>query len=130
MPHVTRPNTHGGAEVSDAAWEAIQKEAARMREREERDRVCCRNCVWFGQPSEGETLGRCMRYPPTEYDADLTPLVPRVLGTWVCGEFMSARTGETFQGDSMARVNGKLRARVAELEDRIDRMSRSMEGEQ
>ena len=121
----------------DAYLDKFKKLAAAQEERDKRSRICCENCAWFAAENDSRsTAGRCLRFPPAacEEDEDEKGLsdairgsVPVVCKTWLCGEFMHKKTGDTpYQNGE--RVVGMLRARVAELEDQIDRL-RMQEGD-
>ena len=127
--------------MSDDAFERLQRYASEQAKKEKQSRLCCGNCAWFCTPkgrlstdnADGARVGRCMRYPPTSGGlaleeigtADgsnaLLDLQPCVVESWVCGECMHVRTGETPYGDAM-RTLMALRHRVGDLQDQIDRM--------
>lgn len=102
--------------------DAFMAQIERDRERRERHRVCCGNCCWFAA-ADGDPGGKCFRYPPVRFEDNWD--FPAVAKNFVCGEFQHHRTGETVRGEPQRY--GMLRARLAELEDQIDRMREARE---
>lgn len=101
----------------------FEKLLEQQREANERRRICCDNCCWYAAVVEGGASGKCFRYPPVRAKGNWD--FPAVSKDFLCGEFQHKKTGETMRGE-VAKY-GMLRARVAELEDRIDRMRRDDE---
>lgn len=126
-------------------FEKLQREAAKWADEQKKNSLCCGNCGWFWQPrgslsndnADGARVGRCMRYPPKSVGysikeigtADgtntLLELLPTVVESWVCGEVLHLRTGQTPYGDSLS-VMRTMQHRIGDLEDQIDRMKREV----
>lgn len=100
--------------MTDEALEAIIKAS-------KESRMCCGNCGWFAVSGQDQ-LGECHRYPPSlDMPEGMEWKHPTTSRENVCGEFMHRRTGATFKMDP----NRAMAARIAQLEDEVERLSRS-----
>ncbi len=119
--------------TNDTTLEALERRLKRDKERSEKSKAKCGNCMFFvGSGDEG--FGQCIRHPPKavpvetvrddgEFRKELIESLPRVpADNWVCGEFLHKRDGFTFYGGNEYRVAEMMRVRLAELEERIDFM--------
>ena len=112
-------------------WEEMLK---REKAQRHRTAIICKNCAWYGTGNMPEGIGRCLRFPPKESTVEANPAVvsqfrlaicesmPVVHEEWLCGEFLNARTGYTPYSDD--KQSQGMRARIAELEDRIEELRR------